>query len=195
MSGFFNESYQGTPPWDIGRPQSEFVKLAREGEIRGRVLDVGCGTGENAIFFAGLGLEVWGIDSAPLAIEKARSKAAARRMKARFSVADALRLGKLSKKFDTVTDSGLFHVFSDPDRRLFSKSLGSALKKGGTYCMLCFSTAEPAGWGGPRRVSEEEIRATFEDGWKVNYVKKAKFESAFHLNGGQALLTSITLSR
>ena len=75
MTGFFNESYKGTPPWDLDRPQAEFIRLANDGKIRGRVLDVGCGTGENAIFFAGLGLEVLGIDGAPLAIEKAKRKA------------------------------------------------------------------------------------------------------------------------
>ena len=56
MASFFNEAYRGSPPWDIGRPQAEFVGVAREGGIRGSVLDVGCGTRENAILFAGLAL-------------------------------------------------------------------------------------------------------------------------------------------
>jgi hypothetical protein len=49
---FFNTSYKGTPPWDIGRPQKEFVDLVSRGEIHGSVLDIGCGTGEHALFFA-----------------------------------------------------------------------------------------------------------------------------------------------
>jgi cyclopropane fatty-acyl-phospholipid synthase-like methyltransferase len=189
----FDESYRGTPPWDIGRPQLEFVRLGRSREVRGRVLDVGCGTGENAIFFAQLGMEVWGVDSAPLAIEKAKRKAVARKARVRFLVEDALQLGRLETKFDTITDCGLFHAFSDEERSLFIKSLRAAMDKHGTYFMLCFSIKEPADWGGPRRVSEEEIRGVFKHGWKINYIKESKIETTFHEEGGNALLSSITI--
>ena len=189
----FNESYRGTPPWDIGRPQSEFVRLVRSGEVRGRVLDAGCGTGESAIYFAQQGLDAWGIDSAPLAIEKAIGKAKARRVKVRFVLGDALHLDELGEeRFDTITDTGLFHIFSDSDRALYSASLRQAMKRNGTYLMLCFSTKEQTDWGGPRRVSEDEIRQTFRRGWKVNYMKETKFDTRFHEEGGHALLASIT---
>jgi len=59
---FFEKAYHGTPPWDIGRPQREFVRLEEAGKISGDVLDVGCGTGENALFLAGCGHAVWGVD-------------------------------------------------------------------------------------------------------------------------------------
>ncbi len=189
----FNESYRGVPPWDIGRPQAEFVLLADEGKVRGRVLDIGCGTGENALFFAGRGLDVWGVDAAPLAIEKAKAKAAERGSNATFVTGDALDLELLNKKFGTVTDSGLFHVFTDEERIIFAKSLRSVLNTGGTYFMLCFSDKEPAGWGGPRRVSEKEIRETFKKGWEIDWIREARFESNFHEQGGHALLSSITL--
>jgi SAM-dependent methyltransferase len=192
MTGFFNESYKGTPPWDLDRPQAEFIRLANDGMIRGRVLDVGCGTGENAIFFAGLGLEVWGLDGAPLAIEKAKRKVSETGSTVTFLVGDALRLEELNQRFDTITDSGLFHVFSDEERILFAESLRSTLNPGGTYFMLCFSDKEPAGWGGPRRVSQEEIRATFGNGWKVDWIREARFERMFHKDGGYAWLSSIT---
>jgi ubiquinone/menaquinone biosynthesis C-methylase UbiE len=188
----FNESYRGTPPWDVGHPQAEFVRLSLDGNIRGKVLDVGCGTGENALFFAGLGQEVWGVDAAPLAIEKAKRKVSERGFKATFVLGDALHLEKLDQRFDTITDSGLFHVFPDDDRILFAKSLRSALNRGGKYFMLCFSDEEPTGWGGPRRVSREEIRATFRDGWNVDWIREARFESTFHEEGGYAWLSSIT---
>ena len=187
----FNESYRGTPPWDIGRPQSEWVSLVRSGEVRGKVLDAGCGTGESAIYFAQHGLEAWGIDSAPLAIEKAIEKAKARDAKVRFVLGDALHLDELGEMFDTITDTGLFHVFSDPDRALYSSSLRQAMKRNGTYLMLCFSRKEPTDWGGPRRVSEDEIRQTFRRGWKVNYVEEARIDTHFHEEGGHALLASI----
>ena len=193
MYSSFNESYRGSPPWDIGRAQAEFANLARNGEVRGRVLDVGCGTGENAIFFSQFGTEVWGIDSAPLAIEKAKLKAKERGASVRFLVADAFHLDALRTRFDTITDCGLFHTFSDEQRSLFAKSLRSAMEKHGTYFMLAFSTKEPTDWGGPRRVSEEEIRDIFRQGWKINYIKEAKIETNFHPKGGKGVLSSITV--
>jgi len=192
MASFFDEAYRGSPPWDIGRPQTEFVRVAKEGGIRGRVLDVGCGTGENAIFFAGFGHEAWGLDAAPLAIEKARRKAIERGAQVKFVLGDALRLDELGQRFDTITDCGLFHVFSDDDRKAYVKSLKSGLKRSGTYVMLCFSDKEPADWGGPRRVSLDEIRKAFSRGWRVNYVKEARFSTTFNDEGGMAWLSSVT---
>jgi len=193
MSEFgFNESYRGTPPWDIGRPQPAFVRLAEQREIEGRVLDVGCGTGEHVLYFASLGLTAKGLDAAPRAISKARKKAAARRLEADFIIGDALHLEKFGEQFDVITDCGLFHTFSDEDRIIYQKSLRSALEKGGTYFMLCFSTKEPTDWGGPRRVSESEIRGTFDRGWKVNYVKEARISTNFNEEGGYGWLSSIT---
>jgi SAM-dependent methyltransferase len=190
---FFNESYRGTPPWDIGRPQREFVAAEERGEIRGFVLDVGCGTGENAVFFAKHGHEVWGIDSAPLAIAKAKLKAQEVDAQVTFHVADALHLEKLKRKFNTITDCGLFHTFSDEERKRFVRSLLSALEPGGTYIMLCFSDEEPTGWGGPRRVSKDEIRKTFSKGWSVDYIKRARFETSFDSDVGRAWLSSVSL--
>ena len=62
---FFESVYHGEQPWDIGRPQKEYIQLEQAGEIVGSVLDVGCGTGENALYLAAHGHEVWGIDFAP----------------------------------------------------------------------------------------------------------------------------------
>ena len=67
--------YAVAPPWDIGRPQPAFVSLARAGAIRGRVLDVGCGTGEHALMAAEVGLDATGVDMARAAIEAAKRKA------------------------------------------------------------------------------------------------------------------------
>jgi SAM-dependent methyltransferase len=192
MATFFNEAYRGSPPWDIGRPQAEFVRVASEGGIRGKVLDVGCGTGENAIFFAGLGHEAWGLDAAPLAIEKARRKAVERAAQVEFVLGDALHLGELGQRFDTITDCGLFHVFSDDDRMTYAKSLKTGLRRSGTFVMLCFSDKEPADWGGPRRVTKEEIGEAFSRGWKINYVKEARFSTTFNDAGGRAWLLSVT---
>jgi cyclopropane fatty-acyl-phospholipid synthase-like methyltransferase len=110
----------------------------------------------------------------------------------KFVLGDALHLEELGRRFDTITDCGLFHVFSDEDRRAYVKSLKAGLKRSGTYVMLCFSDQEPADWGGPRRVTEEEIREAFNRGWSINYVREARFSTTFNDEGGRAWLSSVT---
>ena len=188
---FFDSAYRGTPPWDIGRPQKEFVELVRRGEITGSVLDIGCGTGEHALFFAGEGYEVWGIDSSPLAIGKAKEKAAGRGLHVQFLVLNALDLSSLNRKFGTATDSGLFHTLSDEDRPLFVDNLAAVLSPGGKYFMLCFSDLEPAGYG-PRRITKREIQESFRDGWSINYIRAAVFESRTRTEGPRAWLSSVS---
>ncbi|MGZ4934489.1 MAG: class I SAM-dependent methyltransferase [Halobacteriota archaeon] len=187
---FFSSVYEGMPPWDIGRPQHEFVQLEEAGEVTGTVLDVGCGTGENALYLAARGHEVWGVDFTPRAIEKARDKATQRHLNATFLVKDALQLDMLGRHFDTVIDSGLFHTLSDEERPLFASSLASVLRREGTYFMLCFSELEPGSYG-PRRVTQTEIRETFTRGWRVKYIREAHMESRRQLEGIHAWLSSI----
>ena len=187
---FFDSAYRGTPPWDIGRPQKEFVDLVRRGEITGSVLDIGCGSGEHALFFAREGYDVWGIDSAPLAIQKAREKAAGRGLQVHFCVLNALDLSSLNRTFDTATDSGLFHTLSDEDRPVFVDNLAAILSPAGNYFMLCFSDQEPAGYG-PRRITQREIQDSFSDGWTINYIRAATFESRTRTKGPRAWLSSI----
>jgi SAM-dependent methyltransferase len=188
---FFNSAYEGTPPWDIGRPQKEIIRVAKDGEISGKVLDVGCGTGENALYLGGLGFDVWGIDAVPSAIERAKEKAKKRGINVNFLVADALRLQLLQNKFNTIIDCGLFHVFSDDERPIYAESLLSALYPGGKYFMLCFSEHEPGSYG-PRRVTQAEIRATFGKGWKINYIREAELETTIGSESVKAWLSSIT---
>ncbi|MGB7630395.1 MAG: class I SAM-dependent methyltransferase [Candidatus Deferrimicrobium sp.] len=108
--GLFEEAYLSLPPWDIERPQGEIIRLAEGGDIRGTVLDAGCGTGENALFLAGRGYEVSGIGAVGAAIRKAKEKSRGRRVPAVFLEWDALEISGLGKRFDTVIDCGLFHV-------------------------------------------------------------------------------------
>ena len=189
----FEWSYRsGVPPWDIGRPQPVIVELAEREAISGPVIDVGCGTGENALYLASRGLEVTGIDAAPTAIARARAKAQQRGLQAEFLVHDALELESLGRSFETAIDCGLFHVFSDPDRRRFERSLRSILRPGGHYFLLCFSEDEPGDWG-PRRVTQAEIRATFGAGWTIDSIEAARFDADFD-DGAAAWLASLTAS-
>ncbi len=189
---FFDSAYVGTPPWDIGRPQKEFVKLEKSGAIVGDVLDAGCGTGENSLFLASRGHRVLGVDSSFRAIQKAKAKSIERSIRADFIVWDALGLSELTMKFDSAIDCGLFHTFTNEDRVRYERNLYSVLKPGGRYFMLAFSDDEPTDWGGPRRITKEEIRRTFSKRWKVDSTKKATFEDLFHEVGGKAWLSAIT---
>jgi SAM-dependent methyltransferase len=173
LAAEFEASYATTPPWDIGAPQPSFAKLAADGRLVGRVLDVGCGTGEHVLMAAEAGCEAVGIDIVPTAVRLAEAKASERGVSARFVVGDARRLAALGGRFDAVLDCGLFHVFDDEDRAPFVASLAGAVDPGGRYFMLCFSEEEPPGWG-PRRVTQGEIREAFADGWQVEAIEPAE---------------------
>jgi SAM-dependent methyltransferase len=188
----FDALYRGgTPPWDIGRPQPAFLALAEAGAVTGRVLDVGCGTGEHALMAAGLGLEATGVDASAAAIAAAEAKARDRGLPARFLVWDARQLAALGAQFDTVLDSGLFHVFADDDRLRFVDSLRAAIRPGGRYFMLCFSDRQPGAFG-PRRVTQDEIRASFDHGWRVDAIEPAKMDLTTGPDGAHAWLAAIT---
>jgi cyclopropane fatty-acyl-phospholipid synthase-like methyltransferase len=163
--------------WDIGTPQPAIVALADAGLIRSPVLDVGCGTGENALLLASRGLGVTGVDWARSAIDGARQSAAERGLAATFEVADALALGQLEARFQTVIDSGLFHVFEPDEAVRYAASLRSVTLAGGALHLLCFSDREPD-WGGPYRISELRLRTAFADGWHVESVEPAAFATA-----------------
>ena len=172
----FDSVYQGRPPWDIDRPQPAVVELERSGRFRGRILDVGCGTGENALHLAARGHSVCGVDFAPTAIATAERKARARGLSARFQVLDALRLKRMNETFDTVLDCGLFHTFSDEERPTYVESLYGVLAAGASAFILCFSEREPD-WGGPRRVTQADLRETFSSRFRVAGIHPARFDT------------------
>ncbi|MFW9970648.1 MAG: class I SAM-dependent methyltransferase [Candidatus Odinarchaeota archaeon] len=110
---YFRFIYNNIPPWDIGRPQKAFIQLVDQIPLKGKMLDVGCGTGENSIFFAKHGFDVIGIDYVEEAINKALKKTENRNINVKFYVMNALNLEDLHQKFDFIIDSGLFHTFSN----------------------------------------------------------------------------------
>jgi cyclopropane fatty-acyl-phospholipid synthase-like methyltransferase len=178
----FVEAYKGTPPWDIGRAQPALQAVADAGLGAGPVLDAGCGTGENALFFAARGFEVVGVDGVEAAVAAARAKAAARGLTAEFLVHDALSLEGLGRRFATVVDSGLFHTFDDGERRQYVASLAAATALRARVFVLCFSEHE-TGEGGPRRVTQAELHEAFgEPPFRVVTIEAA--EMATNLDGG-----------
>ena len=168
----FDEFYRSsTPPWVIGEPQPAIVELERAGLIRGKVLDVGCGTGEHTILLTRLGYDVLGIDFAPQAVEQARRNAEAKDVEARFDVADAMNLGD-QPRYDTIVDSALFHIFDDTDRPKYVASLHGACRPGGIVHVLALSDA---GRGFGPEVSDEVIREAFADGWVLESLEPTTY--------------------
>ena len=182
----------GPAPWDTGEPQPAILRLAGEGAFAGAVLDAGCGTGENALHVASLGLHVLGVDVAETALSIAREKAAGRGMDAEFVVGDALHLHRLGRVFETVLDCGLFHTFDSDERRGYVASLASVTGRGGHLYVLCFSDVGP-GTCGPHPISQEELRAAFElsSGWSVASISPDRLRTRFDAQGAPAWLAKI----
>lgn len=194
MTGLpWDASYRDGPaPWDTGRPQPAFVRLAARGGIAGPVLDAGCGTGENTLLFAALGLSVVGVDVAETALAMARCKARERAIDAEFTAADALALDRLGRKFVTVVDCGLFHTFDAAERPAYAASLAAATQRGGTLYVLCFSDDGPG--TGPHPVSRDAIGAAFNAaaGWTVAAIEADRVQTRFHdEHGAPALFATL----
>jgi cyclopropane fatty-acyl-phospholipid synthase-like methyltransferase len=176
----FESIYATGAPWDVGKPQQAFINVADQ--IRGSVLDAGCGTGDISLFLAGRGNTVIGIDFLDEPIRRAKLKAAEHKLPVTFLVKDATKLGDWSERFDNIVDSGLFHVFSDEDRKKYVAGLAAVLKPGGRLYLMCFSDEEP-GVEGPRRVSKRELREAFSGGWEIESIEPARFETRTDLKG------------
>jgi SAM-dependent methyltransferase len=183
--------HHGPAPWDVDRPQPAVVRVASEGGFAGTVLDAGCGTGENALHVASLGLPVLGVDVAETALAIARAKAADRGIEAEFATADGLHLERLGRTFETVLDCGLFHTFDRNERPGYVASLASVTEHDGTLYVLCFSDEGPD--IGPHPVSEEELRAAFTPsaGWNVAAIEPDRVQTRYHDDGAPAWFATI----
>jgi SAM-dependent methyltransferase len=165
----WNQNYAAQEtPWDTGEPDAHLVELFEAGELpAGRVLEVGCGTGTNALWLAQRGFDVTATDLAPLAIEKAEAKRPAAGLPAgarvRFAVADFLTDAPAGAPFDLVFDRGVFHVFDEASvRARFAERAASALRVGGRWLSLAGSTEGPARDHGPPRRSARDLVAAVE---------------------------------
>jgi SAM-dependent methyltransferase len=189
----WDASYQdgGVAPWDIGRPQAAFVRVAAERGFAGDVLDAGCGTGEHALLAASLGRPVLGVDVAETAIALARKKADERGVNADFAVADALELRRLGRTFETVLDCGLFHTFDRDERPPYVSSLAAVTQPAGTVYVLCFSDDAPD--IGPHPISRADLDEAFNEGsgWNVVTVEPDTIQTTFVESGMPAWFATV----
>lgn len=173
---WWDEAYEGEPPWDTGRPQPGIVDAAERGLVRARVLDVGCGTGTHACHFAARGHPVVGIDFSAAAIERAREKARERDLDVAFRVGNALDLPADLGPFETIVDSGLFHAFDADRRAAYADELANLVPSGGRVVAVGFREGAPED-GGPNPVSAGDVRRAFDDGWTVESFEETPFET------------------
>jgi SAM-dependent methyltransferase len=188
----WEEIYAGRPRWDIGRPQPAFLALAQSRALTGRVLDVGCGTGEHVLMCAALGLDATGVDIAAAAISAAEGKARERGLTARFLRHDVRRLAELGESFDTALDSGLLvHVLdNEQDRTAYLHGLQAVLPSGARYFVLCMRGPQvntPA-----RHLMREDITACFTHGWHVDSIEATVLDSRADNDGIPAWLVTLT---
>lgn len=181
-AGFFDSVYRDRAPWDIGAPQPALEQMLDRFPPANPILDIGCGSGDLAIWLASRGHSVLGIDFIPAPIDIARRRletfAPEQRERVRFQVADALRPTALGRTFGAVVDSGFFHLF-DPDiGKALADEVCGTLVPGGRYYMVEFAREFPVE-NTPREVPQAEIQALFSEanGWRLLAVQSALFHS------------------
>jgi ubiquinone/menaquinone biosynthesis C-methylase UbiE len=185
--------HDGPAPWDVG-PQPAIVRVAAAGGFAGTVLDAGCGSGDNALHLASLGLPVLGVDVAETALAIARKKADERGIAVEFATADAFELERLGRRFDTVLDCGMFHTCDGDERPRYVASLASVTEPGGTLYVLCFRDDDGPDTG-PHPVSRDDLSAAFHPGtgWRVATIEPDRVRTRYHDDhGAPAWLATIT---
>ncbi|HVY47207.1 MAG TPA: class I SAM-dependent methyltransferase [Minicystis sp.] len=175
----WNERYAaGDLPWDTGEPDPLLLDYVAGVASRGRALEVGCGTGTNALWLARQGFDVLGVDLSPLAIDRARQKLGEAPLLCRFAVVDFLAAELGEAPFDFVFDRGCFHVFDEPEQRArFASRVAAALRTGGVWLSLAGSTEGPARDVGPPRRSLRDVAEAIEPALEIVRVESATFHA------------------
>lgn len=174
----WNESYaSGQLPWDTGYPEPLLVEFVTAGGVTpAPTLEVGAGTGTNAIWLAQRGFDVLGVDVSPLAVEQANAKIHGRSLPCRFAALDFLAAALPGGPFQFVFDRGCFHIFDEPgERQRFAAQVAAALAPGGIWLSLIGSTEGPPREVGPPRRSAREVVLAIEPALEIVELRSAAF--------------------
>lgn len=174
----WDETYrQGQTPWDSGRTCSELFKILEEEIVTpGQALDLGCGTGTNAIYLAQMGFDVTGVDISQVAIDRAKEKAESAGVSVLFMIARLPTNFLPGKVFDFVFDRGCFHAINKEERAESVDMLKNLTREGSIYLMLCGNAKEPR-TPGPPVLTEEEIRETFSGLFDFIWIRDFRFDT------------------
>lgn len=176
----WDSHYQsGDPPWETGQPSLELARVIAEEKIQPcRVIDLGCGTGINAVWLAQQGFDVTAVDITPLAIERARQRAAAAGVTVRFALADVLDLREHYEPFPFFFDRGCYHSVRDPDVQAYMRTLERITAQGSLGLVLTGNAREPHPPGqGPPVVTAEELHAELEPLFEIVRLREFRFDT------------------
>ena len=153
---WFNLAYYRKPVWDTGvSPPELFNFIANHSP--GRALDLGCGTGTNAITLAKSGWQVIGVDFSQRAIHIAKKKVQQNRVKVDLHMSDVTRLDAITGSFDLILDVGCFHSIKEKDQSKYIANINRFLSPKGTYLLYAFFKDQHDDYG--PGVTEEAIIA------------------------------------
>ena len=194
----YDKVYEEVPAWDIGREQGAFRRLVNNNNSENSlfvdpILDVGCGTGENSLFFAQLAFNVTGIDSSQTAIAKAIEKASDRNLveNVTFLKYNLFDLYNLGRTFNTIIDSGVFNLFDANSKVEYQYIMKRILNPKGKLIILSFNNLDPAKENLPKKTKEEDFFKLFKYGWNVKKVQVDVFEHNYETKCAPAWLAII----
>jgi len=168
---------QGTPPWDTGAPHAELVRVLDEYRLQPQtVLEVGCGTGADAILLARRRLEVTAVDCSPIALERARLRAEQENALVRFVLDDVFEFAHSAGQFDLVHDAGLYHAVRQTNLEQYLDMLWRVTRPGSYYFCLAGAPDKTAD-DGPPQVTEDEIHNELGRLFEFIHVRPTRLES------------------
>jgi len=195
---FFDLWYRiAKPPWVIDQAQPDLIAAVEKDEIKGpTVLDIGCGDGGNAIYLASKGFDVTGVDVSTKAISIAKQNAKRAKVDVKFITLDAIKIGTLNKKFDTIIDFGLFHNIVGKSRKQYLRALSDVCNSKGQFLMLCFSDKagkyEVYPHSYPKPMSQDEIRGYFSERWNIKWFRLGIVKARQKYGAYSSWLTNMT---
>jgi cyclopropane fatty-acyl-phospholipid synthase-like methyltransferase len=201
--------YQKVPleriPWHLEAPPDALVELVTSKTILPcKTIDLGCGAGSYAIYFASVGFEVLGVDSSPTAIEIAQKRAGEKRVSCKFIVADLLGdMHEVTEKFDFAYDWELLHHIFPQDRQKYIQNVFHVLNPGSRYFSVSFSERDTqfGGTGKYRNTplgttlyfsSESEIRDLLSPHFEIQDLKTIEIRGKF---GSHYAVSALSIKR
>jgi len=176
----YKERYEShDTPWDIGKPDFNLIQAVTTTPIEPcRALDIGCGTGDNAIWLSQRNFHVSGIDTSEIAIEKAREKTLKAHVKCTFIVMDILTSHVEAVPFGFAFDRGCFHSLnSEKERKRFAENVNGHLEKDGLWLSLIGNADEQRHAPGPPQRTARDIVNSVEPYFEILSLVSSYFGS------------------
>jgi SAM-dependent methyltransferase len=177
----------GDTPWDVGKPDFNLIEVVTQKPIPScKVLDIGCGTGDNSVWLAQNHFQVTGTDTSDIALEKAKDKASKANVECNFMLVDFIRNKIEGSPFGFVFDRGCFHSFnSENNRRSFAKNVAAHLEEAGLWLTIVGNADEHRQGHGPPQRTAGDIVLAVEPYFEILFLQSSHFGSN-HLNPPRA---------